>query len=58
MSLPNVVYGNEPETRIYKNPRRSSSRSNHVLLGTWLEVEDAQGDWLKVETAGRGKADG
>lgn len=49
-----VVYGNKPETILYKEPNRKK-RENHVLLGTWLKVITDNPDWYKVETAGRGK---
>ena len=47
------VYGNRPETVIYAAPdgRRVS---NHVLLGTWLDVVNDNADWYEVQTAGRG----
>ena len=52
--MTNVVYGNQPETILRSDHRKSASKKNHVLLGTWLEVTDQHGDWLKVKTAGRG----
>lgn len=54
MPTPDIVYGNVPETLLYKRPSKRSSRANHVLLGTWLKVVDDQDDWYKVETASRG----
>ena len=47
------VYGNKPETILYKAPNGRKS-SNHVLLGTWLEIIDSNDDWYEVRTAGRG----
>ncbi len=47
------VYGNKPETILYKSPNGKKS-INHVLLGTWLEVIDSNDEWLEVKTAGRG----
>lgn len=47
------VYGNKPETHLYASPA-GSRKTNHVLLGTWLEVVDSTNSWLKVNTAGRG----
>ena len=47
------VYGNKPETILYKAPN-GRKRSNHVLLGTWLDVIDSNDDWYEVKTAGRG----
>ena len=52
--MTDVVYGNKPETVLRSDHRNSASKTNHVLLGTWLEVKDRHGDWLKVITAGRG----
>ena len=52
--MTDVVYGNKPETIIRSDHRNSASVTNQVLLGTWLELKDSHGDWLKVVTAGRG----
>ena len=49
-----IVYGNRPETILRARDRLSSKVTNHVLLGTWLEVQERRGDWVRVETAGRG----
>jgi hypothetical protein len=49
-----IVYGNRPETILRVRDRLSSKVTNHVLLGTWLEVQERRGDWVRVETAGRG----
>ena len=48
-----TVYGNKPETVLYKAPK-SRKRTNHVLLGTWLEVINSEDGWYEVRTAGRG----
>ncbi|MEJ2700636.1 MAG: hypothetical protein P8Z70_13375 [Desulfuromonadales bacterium] len=49
-----VGYGNRPETVLRAKPKTSGKETNHVLLGTWLKIQSTQGDWLEVETAGRG----
>ena len=49
-----IVYGNRPETILRERDRLSARITNHVLLGTWLEVQERLGDWVRVETAGRG----
>lgn len=48
--MPRSVYGNEPETILFAEPRRNSRKLNHVLLGTYLLVEEEDGDWLRVST--------
>lgn len=50
------VYGDKPETVIYKGAKRSSIKVNHVLLGSILEVRDEDGDWLLVDALGKGKS--
>lgn len=52
--MSDVVYGNRPETVLRATPKASGRERNHVLLGTWLKVQSTQGNWLEVETAGRG----
>ncbi len=47
------VYGNKPETILYKAPNGRKS-TNHVLLGTWLDIINSNNDWYEVQTAGRG----
>lgn len=51
-----IVYGNQPETILYSSPSKSSKKLNHVLLGTYLVVQQTDGLWHKVTTrsAGRG----
>ncbi len=49
-----IVYGNRPETILRERDRLSASATNHVLLGTWLEVQERRGDSVRVEKAGRG----
>jgi beta-lactamase superfamily II metal-dependent hydrolase len=49
-----VIYGNKPETVLRVDHRFSARRTNHVLLGTWLRVLSRYGEWIEVETAGRG----
>ncbi|MDY6986915.1 MAG: MBL fold metallo-hydrolase [Thermodesulfobacteriota bacterium] len=52
--MSDVVYGNKPETILRADHRFSARRTNHVLLGTWLHVLSRHGEWIRVETAGRG----
>ena len=52
--MSNVVYGNHPETILRDAPSHDARKTNHVLLGTWLKVNAKNGNWLQVETAGRG----
>ena len=47
------VYGNKAETILYTSTS-GKKKTNHVLLGTWLNIVDSTDDWFKVETAGRG----
>jgi len=49
------VFGDKPETLLFKSPS-SSTKVNHVLLGTMLEVLEVKGAWLKVSALGRGKS--
>ena len=49
------VYGNKPETILYPSAKRSSRHSNHVLMGSTLEVIREDGDWLNVDSLGKGK---
>jgi beta-lactamase superfamily II metal-dependent hydrolase len=48
--MPTVVYGDKPETILRKHPAKKASAINHVLLGTYLEVLDEEGDWYLVAT--------
>ena len=43
-----VLFANHSETVLRKRPRRSAGAANHVLMGTWLQVLETDGDWLKV----------
>lgn len=52
--MTDLVYGNKPETIIRSTKAKSSSATNHVLLGTWLKVISRDGDWIEVATFGRG----
>jgi hypothetical protein len=54
MSDPSVVYGDRPETILRLAPSRSARVTNHVLLGTWLEVVGSDSGWYQVKTGGRG----
>ena len=44
-----VVFANHSETVLRKRPRRNAGAANHVLMGTWLQVLEEDGDWLRVE---------
>ena len=44
-----VVFANKPETVLRTHRRLSASAANHVLLGTWLQVLEDDGEWLRVE---------
>ena len=52
--MSDVVYGNKPETILRADHRFSARPTNYVLLGTWLKVLSKNGEWIEVETAGRG----
>jgi len=54
--MASFVYGDQPETILYSDARKTARRSNHVLMGTILEVVDEDGDWLKVDSLGKGKS--
>ena len=51
------VFGDKPETIIRSSARFSAKRVNHILLGSVLEVVDQDGDWLKVDSLGKGNSD-
>jgi beta-lactamase superfamily II metal-dependent hydrolase len=48
--MPKVVYGDKPETILREQPSKGAPPINHVLLGTYLEVLEEEGDWLLVAT--------
>ncbi len=50
------VYGNKPETIIRNSPRSNARRVNHVLLGSILRVVNSEGDWLEVDSLGKGES--
>ena len=50
MALPENVFADLPETRIYEDADTDSRVLNHVLLGTYLDVVDESGDFYEVET--------
>jgi competence protein ComEC len=54
--MPDIVFGNEPETILYSAASKSSRKLNHVLMGTYLIARETDGDWFWVTTrsAGRG----
>lgn len=47
--MPTIVYANKPETILRKGRTNSASATNHVLLGTWLNVLSEMGAWYEVE---------
>ena len=47
--MPTIVYGNRPETILRQSANENARKTNHVLMGTWLEVVDTDGQWLKVK---------
>ncbi|WP_281559967.1 MBL fold metallo-hydrolase [Thalassomonas sp. RHCl1] len=48
------IYGNKPETVIRASARSRARRVNHVLLGSILKVVSTEGDWLEVDSLGKG----
>ena len=52
--MPTFVYGDQPETILRKSAKSSAGRVNHVLMGSILEVTDTDGDWLEVDSLGKG----
>ncbi len=50
------VYGNQPETIIRATARSNGRRVNHVLLGSILKVVDTDGNWVKVDSLGKGRS--
>lgn len=44
------VYGNQPETVLRSQPQSNARETNHVLMGTWLDDLERDGEWLRVET--------
>ena len=54
--MPNIVYADKPETILQKCFNSSARAVNHVLMGTWLKVLQADGAWYEVEPrSNRGK---
>lgn len=56
--LPEIVFADHPETILRQQPKKSSKKKNHVLLGTLLEVQSEAGSdsqWYKVKTRRAGK---
>ncbi len=54
--MPQFIYGNKPETFIRASARSNARRVNHVLLGSILQVVSVEGDWLEVDSLGKGKS--
>lgn len=53
--MPTIVFGNKPETILHSRPHKDSRKTNHVLLGTYLEVIEENANWYKVITKSAGK---
>jgi len=53
--MPQYVYGDKPETILRLSAKKSARKTNHVLMGSILEVVGTDGDWLKVSSLGKGK---
>ena len=51
-----VVFGDKPETILFTKPDKNSKKTNHVLMGTYLQVTNEKSGWYEVVTksAGRG----
>ena len=54
--MPTFVYGNKTETIIRASDRKNARKVNHVLMGSILEVIDIDGEWLEVDSLGKGKS--
>ena len=54
--MPDFVYGDLPETPIYKNDKVTKRAINYILLGTALKVKEETTNWYKVSTLGKGKS--
>ena len=52
--MPQYVFANLAETIITKSKNRHGSKANHVLMGSILEVTETDGNWLKVDSVGKG----
>ena len=44
-----IVFANKPETVLRTDRELSARPANHVLLGTWLQVLEDDGVWLRVK---------
>lgn len=53
--MPQYVYGDKPETILRSSAKKSAGKTNHVLMGSILEIVDIDGDWFKVDSLGKGK---
>ena len=51
-----AVFGDKPETILFTKPNKNSKKTNHVLMGTYLQVIEENNGWYNVVTksAGRG----
>ena len=54
--MAHFIFGNKPETILRKSARGNAGKTNHVLMGSILEVKDVSGDWFKVDSLGKGKS--
>lgn len=54
--MADFVFGNEPETILRSGPRLSARKVNHVLMGSILEVVTDDGDWIEVDSMGKGRS--
>ena len=52
--MPNYVFGDKPETILYASAKSNARQVNRVLLGSILEVLSIDGDWLEVDSVGKG----
>jgi len=50
------IFGDKPETILRSKANKSARKTNHVLMGTILEVKETDGDWFKVDSLGKGKS--
>lgn len=53
--MPKIVFGDKAETILHSQPKTSSRKLNHVLMGTYLVVEEERGNWYRVVTKSEGK---
>lgn len=44
-----IVYANQAETILRSSSSNSAGVTNHVLMGTWLNVLQEDGAWYEVQ---------